>query len=61
MQVTFSLSRDSVLSVTARDLDSGRHHTWRQDNGAMIAVGVDAAQLRGGVLPRDRQAMASSA
>jgi hypothetical protein len=52
-QVTFHVSADNVFSASARDLDSGRHHTWAAPGGegAMLAMGIAAADLRDGLLP----------
>ena len=35
IEVTFSLSKDLVLSVEGRDLDSGRHKLWQQAGGTV--------------------------
>ena len=50
-QVSFHLDANNVLSVEARDLDSGRHHQWKNGGGAMVAAGVDAAMLQNGIMP----------
>lgn len=50
MQVTFHLSEDNVLSAEARELESGRHHLWTAGEGAVVAGGVNAADLHDGVL-----------
>lgn len=38
LQVTFKLDGDSILTVEAHDLDSGRHHAWQKDDGAILAI-----------------------
>ena len=45
MQITFHLDNNNVLTVEARDLDSGRHHLWKSNGGAVVANGVSAADL----------------
>ncbi len=51
LQVTFHLSADNIFSAEARELDSGRHHLWQNnDGGAMVAGGINAGDLKDGVL-----------
>ena len=45
MQITFHLDNNNVLTVEARDQDSGRHHMWKSNGGAVVANGVSAADL----------------
>ena len=45
MQITFHLDNNNVLTVEARDQDSGRHHLWKSNGGAVVANGVSAADL----------------
>jgi hypothetical protein len=35
-QVTFRLDKDSVLNVTAVDLDAGRHAEWVEQKGRIV-------------------------
>ena len=51
LQVTFHLNADNVLSVEAKDLNTGRHHLWKSGGGAIIAQGIDKEKLQNGVVP----------
>lgn len=43
--MTFHLSVDNIFTAEARELDSGRHHLWQENNGAMVAGDINAADL----------------
>lgn len=45
IEITFHLDNNNVLTVEARDQDSGRHHLWKSSGGAVVANGVSAADL----------------
>jgi REP element-mobilizing transposase RayT len=47
--VTFHLSKDNVLTAEARDLDSGRHHVWQENDGAMIVGEIKPEDLKDGI------------
>ena len=54
-QVTFHLNADNVLSVEAKDLNTGRHHLWKSGGGAIIAQGIDREKLQNGIVPYPAQ------
>ena len=41
------MDADGVLTVEARDLDSGRHHSWRANGGAFMVDGTATSQTAG--------------
>ena len=43
--MTFKLDGNSVLSVEAHDLDSGRHHAWQKDQGAILAIKYEPSEV----------------
>ncbi|DBA75099.1 hypothetical protein WJX77_001154 [Trebouxia sp. C0004] len=45
IEVTAHLDANNILTIEARDLDSGRHHLWKHGGGGIVADGIHASQL----------------
>ena len=53
LQVTFKLDSSGVLTVEAHDLDSGRHHAWQKDEGAILAIKYEPPEVTAERPPND--------